>query len=176
MRTDQLSKLLGRPVEVAPVPFTGRYPQRMLTWEIVKACAGVAICGGMVLLLRPTPWIGWPLVGAAALFAAYLYQQATRVPLRYTVDDTGVTRIKGAQRTPLRWSELKDVRLAYYPNGRKATMGTMVLVLRNGKTRFKMDSSLDHFPALLSRAAQAARERELALHPTTQANLEQLEL
>jgi hypothetical protein len=176
VRTDQLAKLLGRPVELASVPFSGRYPQGVLTWEIAKGCAGLAICLGIVVLLQPTPWIAWPLLVVAALFGAYLTQQARRVPLRFAVDDVGVTRIRGGQRTHWRWNELDEVRLNYYPNGRKASMGMLVLVLRNGKGRLKVDSSLDHFPALLSRAAQAARERNLALHPTTQANLDQLGL
>lgn len=176
VHTDRLAKLMGRPVEVAPIPLTGRYPQRLLTTEVVKGAVGVVVCVGLVVGLRPTPWIGWPLLGAAALFAAYAFQQFRRIPLRFAVDDTGVTRISGGQRAPFRWNELETLRLNYYPNGRKASMGTLVLVLHNGSGRLKIDSTLDHFPTLLSRAAQAARERELELHPTTVANLDQLGL
>lgn len=176
VRTDQLAKLLGRPVELVTVPFTGRYPRGLLRWEIIKASAGIVVCVGTDWLLRPSPWIGWPLAIVAGLFAWYLYQQSMRMALSYTVDDTGVTRIQRGRRTPLRWSELSDMRLNYYPNGRKAHTGVLVVVLRNGKGRFKVDSSLDQFPALLYRSAQAARERNLELHPTTQANLQQLDL
>jgi hypothetical protein len=176
VRTEQLAKLLGRPVELAPVPFTGRYPQGVLTWEIIKSAIGLGVCVGLVYFLSPTPFIAWPLLGVGALFGAYLLQQARRVPVRFAVDEQGVTRIRGSQRAPWRWNELEDFRLNYYPNGRKATMGTLVMVLRNGKGRLKVDSSLDQFPALLSRAAQAARERNLTLHPTTQSNLDQLGL
>lgn len=176
VRTDQLSRLIGRPAEVAPIPVTGRYPQEMLTWEIVKGAIGAAVCAGIVVALTPSPWIGVPLLVIAGLFGAYLLQQVRRLPLRFAVDDTGVTQVNGGRRQPFRWNELRDFRLNYYPNGRKASMGMLVLVLRNGQGKLKVDSSLDHFPTLLSRAAQAARERDLELHPTTQANLAQLDL
>ena len=55
-------------------------------------------------------------------------------------------------------------------------MGTLVLVLHDGTGKLKVDSTLDHFPTLLSRAARAARERNLELRPTTEANLDQLGL
>lgn len=176
MRTGQLSKLIGRPAEVAPIPVTGRYPERMVRWEIAKAALGVAVCLGVVVAMQPSPFIAWPLGLVAVLFALYLGQQVARLPMRFAVDDAGVTRVRGSQRQPFRWNELREFRLNYYPNGRKASMGTLVLVLRNPTGKLKIDSSLDHFPTLLSRAAQAARERELELHPTTQANLEQLGL
>jgi hypothetical protein len=176
VRTDQLAKLLGRPVEVEPMPLTGRYPQKVLTTEVVKGAVGVAVCVGMVLALQPTAWIAVPLLAVGAMFGAYLTQQVRRMPLRFAIDDVGVTRIHGPQRTPFRWNELEDVRLNYYANGRKAAMGTLVLVLRNGSGRLKVDSGLDHFPTLLSRAAQAARDRQITLHPTTTANLDRLGL
>lgn len=176
METHQLAKLIGRPVEVAPLPVTGRYPQDVVTWEIVKGAAGIAVCLGIVVFLQPVTWIAWPLVIIAAMFVAYLVQQAGRMPLRFMMDDAGVTRVAGGRREPFRWNELKELRLNYYPHGRKAAMGMLVLVLRNGQRKLKVDSSLDHFPTLLSHAAQAARERELELHPTTRANLSQLGL
>jgi hypothetical protein len=176
VRTDQLARLLGRPVELAPTPLTGSYPRRMLRWEVAKGSVGAAVCLGIVLTLAPSPWIAVPLLAVGALFAAYVSQQVGRMPLRFSLDDTSVTRIRGAQRTPLRWSELEELRLNYYPNGRKAAMGMLVLLLRNHQGRLKVDSSLDHFPTLLSRAAGAARERGLTLHPTTAANLDKLGL
>ena len=176
VRTEQLAKLLGRPVEVAAVPFTARYPERALKWEMAKGGIGVAACVGVVFVLQPATWLAVPLLVIAALFGTYVTQQLGRLPLRFAVDDVGVTRIKGGQRTPFRWNELEEFRLNYYPNGRKAAMGMLVVVLRNGRGRLKVDSTLDQFPALLARAAEAARERRLELHPTTQANLAQLEL
>jgi hypothetical protein len=176
VRTDQLAKLLGRPVELAPLPLSGRYPSTLLNWEIGKSAAGTALCAGLVIALQPTPWVAVPLLVIAGLFGAYLVQQLRRRPLRFDLDDTGVTRINGGRRTPFRWNELQELRLNYYPNGRKATMGMLVLVLRNGTARLKVDSTLDHFPTLLGRAAQAARERRLTLHPTTLANMDKLDL
>lgn len=176
METHNLSKLIGRSAELAPIPLTGRYPQRLLNREVVKSGLGLALTLGVVVLLNPSAWVSVPLLVVAALFALYLIQQAARYPLRFTVDDAGVTRVRGAERKAFRWSELKQFRLNYYPNGRKASMGTLVLVLHDGAGKLKVDSTLDHFPTLLSRAAQAARERNLELRPTTEANLDQLGL
>lgn len=176
METAQLSKLIGRPVELAPVPVTGRYPQSALNWEIGKGILGAVVCVGLVVGLRPSEWLAWPLGMIAVLFALYALQQARRKPLCFAVDDVGVTRIQGAQRTPLRWSELDDFRLNFYPNGRKAAQGMLVVVLRKGREQVKIDSNLDHFPTLLARAAQAVRERQMELHPTTADNLTKLGL
>lgn len=176
MNTEPFSKLIGRPATVEPLPATARYPQDVLLWESAKSGIGAAVCVGVLVALEPSPWIGWPVALVAGLFAAYLLQQVRRIPLRFDVDDTGVTRIRGGRRTALRWEQLNSLRLNYYPNGRKAASGTLVLVLRNGSQRFKVDSNLDHFATLLARAAQAARSKGLELHPTTEANLAQLGL
>jgi hypothetical protein len=137
---------------------------------------GLATCLAILVVLRPSPWIGWPVVGVAVLFALYLLQQARRFTLRLRMDETGVLREGGGSGQTVPWQELRKLRLNYYPHGRKAAMGTLVLVLGSGRVRLKVDSTLDHFPTLLARAAAAARERSLELHPTTQNNLEQLGL
>ena len=176
MRIDTLTKLMDRPAIVEPLPITARYAQDALRWEIIKSGGGALLCVGLLVGLQPTPWIGWPLVGIAGLFTAYLVQQVRRVPVRYQVDEAGVRRSRGATHVTLRWEQLTSLRLNFYANGRKANSGTLVLILRDASQRFKVDSNLDHFPTLLVRAAQAARAQGFELHPTTQANLERLEL
>jgi len=174
---EQLAKLIDRPgITVDPLPVTGRYPESKVTREIVKGALGLALSLGLVVGLGPGPWIAVPVLGVAVLFGLYLWQQVRRFSLRIQVDDTGVTLVKGDRREAFRWGDLKDFRLNYYANGRKATTGTLVVVLKAPPGRAKLDSTLDHFPSLLQRAAQAAQAQALNLHPTTQANLEQLGL
>lgn len=173
---ENLSKLLNRPVALTSLPTTSRYPPAVLTREVVKAVLGLGLCVGVLVALRPTPWVGWPLAGVALMFALYLQQQTRRFFVQVRVDDGGVVRTGATGQQAIRWSELKDLRLNYYPNGRKAQTGTLMLVLKGERKRIKVDSALEEFGTLLARAAQAARERELELHPTTQANLAQLGL
>lgn len=189
VRTDNLSKLTGQPAEVASLPVTGSYPRNVLTREVVKGGVGIAICLGIVLLLNPSTWLAVPLTGIAGLFGLYVWQQARRFSLRLEMDETGVIRVRGENRTAFHWSDLRDFRLNFYAHGRKSSQGTLVIVLKcgsnaspgkPGKTvkpaKLKVDSSLDHFPTLLLNAAGAARKSSLELHPTTLANLDQFEL
>ena len=184
MRIDQLTKLTGRPVEDAPLPLTAAYPRAGVHVEVGKAVAGIVCCVAFVAGVQPSPWLGVPVLGMALAFGAYLWQQTGRYSFRLRVDENGVARTQRGRSFTLPWASLSDFRLNYYPNGRKARTGTLVVVLwgggrtgaGGGRHRIKADSALDHFPALLSRAARAAHERELVLHPTTVANLEKLEL
>ncbi len=189
MRTDNLTKLIGQPVEVASLPVTGSYPRDMLTREVVKGGAGIVICLGIVLLLNPSTWLAVPLTGIAGLFGLYVWQQARRYSLRLEMGEAGVIRVRGENRTAFHWSDLRDFRLNYYAHGRKSSQGTLVIVLKCGSNassskpvktvkpvKLKVDSSLDHFPTLLLHAAGAARKSGLELHPTTAANLEQFDL
>lgn len=173
----QLAKLTGNPGEVTPLPVEARYPWSQVRGEIIKAAIGMAFCLGFVAVVQPAAWLAWVLVALAAMFALYLWQQVLRTSLRFRLDDAGVTRHgRGGGPRTLAWSALDDFRLNFYAHGRKARQGTLAVVLHQGKLRLKADSNLDHFPTLLQRAARAARENGLELHPTTVANLEQLEL
>lgn len=171
-----LSRLIGREAELVPVPVTVRYPYLLIRKEVIKGSIGLVFCLGILVFLSPAVFIAWLLAIVAALFAYFVFQQVMRFPMRLEVEETGVTRVNGDRREVFRWQELSDMRLNYYPNGRKADKGNLTLILNSGKQRLKVDSTLDHFPTLLSRTAQAAREQQLELHPTTQNNLEKLGL
>ncbi len=159
------------------MPLEARYPPGQLRTEMIKAGTGVAICLGFVAAVRPAAWLAWVLAALAAMFAVYLWQQVLRTTVRLRLDESGVTRrMAGSGNRAIAWRALDDFRLNFYPHGRRARQGTLAVVLRQGGLRIKADSSLDHFPTLLERGARAARENRLALHPTTAANLEQLDL
>lgn len=177
MLTEKLSRLIGQPVQVAELPLTLAYPPKALGWESLKGAAGAAICFGVVGFLSPSPFLGWPIAGLGLLFGAYAMQQFRRRALRYQLDDQGLTELRGEARRAIRWQELAEFHLKFYPQTRKEAVGTLVLILKDGsRRRFKMDSTLEQFPTLLDRAAAAARSRNLLLLPTTEANLAQLDL
>ena len=177
MLTEKLSRLIGQPTEVAQLPLTLAYPPKATGWESLKGAAGAAICFGVVGFLNPAPFLGWPIGGLGLLFGAYAIQQFRRRALRYRLDDQGVTELRGDARRAIRWQELAEFQLNFYPQSKKDAVGTLVLILQDGsRRRFKLDSTLEQFPTLLDRAAAAARSRNLTLNPTTEANLAQLDL
>lgn len=193
----QLSKLLGRKVEIAPLPVEAAYPRRALHWEVGKAGLGIAGCLAMIIGLQPSLWFGVPLAGAALMFGYYLWQQIARYALRIRIEADGASLKRDDKWEVFPWDALKDFRLEFYANGRKAQSGSLVIRMDNGQARLKVDSTLDHFPTLLQYAGRAAKlagtptadlskgtaeagegtpngQARLTLHPTTAENLEKL--
>ncbi len=160
MLSDRLVKLIGRPAELANLPVTLAYPHRELGWETFKGCLGMSVCFGLVGLLQPSIYIAVPVGAFGLLLLLYTTRQIRRRSLSYVVDETGITRKMGDSRSVIPWSELEGLLLNFYPEARKGAVGMLVLILKGGSARlkFKLDSTIDHFPTLLDRAAGAARE------------------
>ncbi len=167
----KLTRLMGRAAEIGPLPLTLAYPEKGLVKEGVKGLIGAAVCFAIVVFVQPTPWIGWPAGIVGLLFAAYFLQQVSRHYLNLRLEQSGLIHELLGFRKTIRWPELARLRLHFYPQSKGAGQGMLVLTLWGGKHRIKLDSTLDHFPALLGRAAEAAREQGLELDPTTAENL-----
>ncbi len=176
MQSGIFSRLIGRSAEIKALPVTLRYPPSLLRWEFAKGLAGALGGAAIVVGLEPAPLLGWPLGVIAALFALYAGQQVRRGRLLYEVSEHGAAQVRGLQRVEIPWVRLEKLRLNFYGYGKRASQGTLVLLLESGGRRIKLDSGADHFPTLLFHAAQVARQRDLPLEPTTSSNLEQLGL
>ncbi|MBI4083579.1 MAG: hypothetical protein HY423_13320 [Candidatus Lambdaproteobacteria bacterium] len=175
--TENLGRLIGRPATIANMPVTMRYLRSHIQWEAAKGFAGAACCFGVLIWFQPHAWFGWTVGGLGAFFLYYFLVQVRNAFVRYRLDDTGLTEEFGGRKRVLRWGELRKLRLHFFsPKRSKLDQGTLHLTLWGNGSRFKLDSTLDHFPTLLRRSAQAARSRELYLDPTTLSNLEQLGL
>ena len=173
---EKLARLLGREITIPPLPLTMTYPLARLRWEILKSTLGALACWALILGLAPVLFVAIPIGLVGALFTYYTVQQLVRLFLRLEVDKSGVTLHLGSRQQQTLWKDLSFLRLHYYPQGKKASAGTLVLTLRGKTGKIKVDSGLDHFPSLLTRAAAAARKNKLELHPTTESNLKELEL
>ena len=176
MLTENLAKLIGRPAEVVAAPLDLAYPDGMLIRESLKGLAGGLTSAAIIVFLRPTPYLGWPIGFVGLLFLMYFGQQLSRRYLRLHMDDTGLIHELLGFRKTIRWSNIRDLRLNFYPQGKGNIQGTLVLTLKDGASRIKLDSALDHFPTVLSRAAQAGRDAKIEFHPTTAENLSSLGL
>ena len=176
MNIEKLSRLQGRPAQVVALPVAARYEKSAIVQELVKSGVGAAFCLMILLTLNPSPYLGWPFAGIGLLFLAYFFNQARMIRLRLHISETAVEIISGNQRQVLCWEDMTLFQLNYYPHGRKAESGNLVLTLEGGGVRLKVESTLDHFPTLLQAASRKARERELEMTPPTVSNLEQLGL
>ena len=176
MLIEKLTRLLGRPAEVVDLPVDLTYSNSMLVKECAKGITGAAASAAIIIFLEPTPYLGWPIGIVGLFFFMYFGQQLSRRYLSLRLDETGLIHELPGFRKAIRWSELSDLRLNFYPSSKGASQGTLVLILKNSASRIKLDSSLDHFPTVLSRAAQAAREGGITLDPTTEENFGSLGL
>lgn len=179
MNLEKLTILIGRSTDdltTTTLPQQGGYLPAVLKREAVKSLLGSLLALGAVLILQPALVVTVFLMGIAAMFALYLAQQVRKAMTKAEVSEQGLRYLPGGGAREIKWEALEDFRLNYYPDGKKAKSGNLVLVLKSRGVRIKLDSALEIFPALIQRAAKAARACKLELHPTTQANLEQLEL
>ncbi len=176
MQSGLLSRLMGRPAEVKNLPVTVRYVPTLLRWELAKSAAGSL--GGLAILLglNPSPWVGVPVAAVSVLFAGYGWQQVRRRRLAFEVTEERASLRQGARVQTIPWAALERVQLKYYAFGRRADHGTLVLALAGAGQRIRLDSGADEFATALFYAAQVARNRALAIDPTTLANFEQLGL
>ena len=174
---DRLSRLIGRPATIAEGPVTMMYMRDHLRWESIKGFIGVAFCFGVIFYFKPVPWFTYTLGAFGLFFLIYFLQQLQSYLLVYRVDEAGITEMMGGRKKMVRWGELERFRLHFFsPKRSRFDQGVLNLTLKSGRHRIKVDSTLDHFPTLLARAAGAAREKGVYLDPTTLSNLEQLGL
>jgi hypothetical protein len=96
-------------------------------------------------------------------------------------------RSSGPRPINIPWADLDELKLAYFATSPRATRsalypvrrdgsGWMQLALRAGGRRLRLDSRIDDFTAIVTRAAGAARQRRLPLNAATTANLAALGL
>ncbi len=175
--TDLLGRLIGRDASIAEGPVTMKYMRDYLRWETIEGGGGAAACFGIIFHFQPASWFAYTLTAIGLFFLVYFLQQVRNYLIVYRVDDAGVTELLAGRTRFIRWSEVERLRLHFFSQKRsRFDKGLLHLTIGAGRRKLKVDSTLDHFPTLLARAAQAARDREIYLDPTTLSNMEQLGL
>lgn len=154
-----------------------RYPTRTLLADYGRGAVGAGI-SGTFWALSPVALYSMVLFGGlTALFLLFVLRTALRHRMRIVSDADGIG-VVGHARLP--WRELEDMRLRYYAPRRsrnsKGHPGWMTLKLRAGGRKLALDSTLDGFDDITTRANQAAVANRLDLGEVTQTNLTALGL
>jgi hypothetical protein len=155
-----------------------RYPLSALAWDYARGIAGIAICVVIVVTNEWQNQLVWLFVGLTILFAIYTMMTLAKNLARFRVSEEGIECGAFRKRT-IRWGDLSELALRYYPTSRSRKKGWMTLTLK-GKaaagpraqdTKLQIDSTLPGFSEIAARAAFAAKENKLIVDRVTADNL-----
>jgi len=152
-----------------------RYPFSALVWDYVRGIAGVVIC---VVILVTNEWhnqLVWLFVGLTILFAIYTMTTIAKNAARFRVSEEGI-ECGGFRKQSIRWGDLSELALRYYPTSRSRKKGWMTLTLKaqgisGSRASLKVESNLPGFTEIATRAAWAAKENKLMVDRVTADNL-----
>ena len=153
-----------------------RYPFSALVWDYARGIVGLAVCFVILVTIEWHNQLVWLFAGLTALFAIYTIQTVTKGLARFRVSEEGI-ECGGFRRRAIRWVELSDMALRYYPTSRNRKKGWMTLTLKaqprgsGDKTKVVIDSTLPGFSEIATRAAHAAKENKLMVDRVTADNL-----
>ena len=152
-----------------------RYPFSALVWDYARGIAGIVIC---FVILVTNEWhnqLVWLFVGLTILFAIYTMTTIAKNVARFRVSEEGI-ECGGFRKQSIRWGDLSELALRYYPTSRSRKKGWMTLTLKakagpRGLTSVKIESNLPGFTEIATRAAWAAKENKLMVDRVTADNL-----
>jgi hypothetical protein len=152
-----------------------RYPFSALFWDYARGIAGVVIC---IVILVTNEWhnqLVWLFVGLTILFAIYTMTTIAKNAARFRVSEEGI-ECGGFRKQSIRWGDLSELALRYYPTSRSRKKGWMTLTLkakggRGNPASLKIESNLPGFTEIATRAAWAAKENKLMVDRVTADNL-----
>jgi hypothetical protein len=151
-----------------------RYPFSALVWDYARGIAGTAI---FIVILVTNEWhneLVWLFVGLTILFATYTMMTIAKNLARFRVSEEGI-ECGAFRRRTIRWGDLSELALRYYPTSRSRKKGWMTLTLKakapRGETSVAIESSLPGFSEIATRAAYAAKENKLMVDRVTADNL-----
>ncbi len=149
------------------------YPASAMIGDYLRAAAGL-VPAGAVIATAPVGTVAAAVLGSfAAIFALFGLRTVLRHGTRLEMSDAEL-RAEGIWSRTIAWAELDHMKLAYYSTRRDRKAGWMQLDLGAGNARVRLDSRIEGFDRWVSRAADVAAARGLALSDATLANLEAL--
>ena len=149
------------------------YPAAAMIGDYLRAAAGL-VPTGVVFATEPVGTVAATVLGSfAAVFGIFGLRTVLRHGTSLEMTDTEL-RAQGAWRCTIRWAELDRMKLTYYSTSRDRRSGWMQLELGAGGAKVRLDSRIAGFNRLVSRAAEVAGTRGVALNEATLANLQSL--
>ena len=152
-----------------------RYDRSAIVGDLARGGFGLLLTAVPLLFLPMVTWLAVAFAVFAALFAVYLFRTWQRSAVVIEVDDTGI-RTTGPLGGSIRWDGLAALDLRYFATRRDKEGGWMQMKLRGDGTALSLESTLEDFEAVVSRAAAAAAGKRLALSDVTRENLKALGL
>ena len=152
-----------------------RYPFSALVWDYVRGIAGTVLCFVILVTIEWHNQLPWLFLGLTVLFAIYTMTTVAKHVARFRVSEEGI-ECGGFRRQAIRWGDLSELALRYYPTSRSRKKGWMTLTLKakGGDSRpasVKIESNLPGFAEIATRAAWAAKENKLMVDRITADNL-----
>ena len=152
-----------------------RYPFSALFWDYARGISGSVLC---FVIAVTTEWhnqLVWLFVGLTILFAIYTMSTAAKNVARFRVSEEGI-ECGGFRKQSIRWGDLSELGLRYYPTSRSRKKGWMTLTLKakassGDPASLKIESNLPGFTEIATRAAWAAKENKLMVDRVTADNL-----
>jgi len=148
-----------------------RYPLSALFWDYARGIVGIVIC---FVILVTNEWqnqLVWLFVGLTVLFAIYTMTTIAKNLTRFRVTEEGI-ECGGFRKQAIRWADLAELSLRYYPTSRSRKKGWMSLTLKAGDSgKVQIESTLPGFSEIVARAAHAARENKLMVDRVTADNM-----
>ena len=159
-----------------------RYPFSALFWDYARGIAGTVLCFVILVTIEWHNQLPWLFVGLTILFAIYTMTTIAKNVARFRVSEEGI-ECGGFRRQSIRWGDLSELALRYYPTSRSRKKGWMTLTLKarpaaggagqrpRAETSLQIDSNLPGFTEIATRAAWAAKENKLMVDRVTADNL-----
>ena len=151
-----------------------RYPFSALVWDYARGIAGTVLCFVILVTIEWHNQLPWLFVGLTVLFAIYTMTTIAKNVARFRVSEEGI-ECGGFRRQSIRWGDLSELALRYYPTSRSRKKGWMTLTLKAngspGQASLKIESNLPGFTEIATRAAWAAKENKLMVDRVTADNL-----
>lgn len=159
-----------------------RYPLSALIWDYVRGVSGMIVC---FVILVTNDWqnqLVWLFAGLTILFGVYTMLTVAKNLASIRVSEEGI-ECGAFRRQRIRWADLSELSLRYYPTSRSRKKGWMSLTLKSDPAaggeagaavpsgKIQIESTLPGFAEIVSRAAHAARENKLMVDRITADNL-----
>ena len=152
---------------------TFSYPRSIVVKEYCQTGIGIVFTGVPLLLFGPSSVIVSLLGCFFCLFLAYGIRAYRHSQMKFIVDNSAIQALGPGKKVML-WEELEEIKLSYFSTRRDGENGWMQLKLKGRGKRLRVESTITDFWDLVGICALKAKNRGLALDPSTIQNMHAL--